>query len=285
MVSKHKITAYTSDTLLYEWATNAAEKKGMKRSAYLESLIREEMQRKKAETGDTSSRLKAQFTIFETFTPREQILSTHTCDNYDTDAELKANVLMQPLPNPQEKVKNFLSWLKEKAHANISADFYLEALNKYIREPDSEYYAVFLKTCFRGWIIKDEQKSPLLCNHQSTYLPLLVTETLWDEYDGRYDFFNIRYLRQTDIIKRKTERVFSDKYVGASLIFEKQHQHKDLGGFFIPVLRNPVSLKQRLISLPLMNRFGSANYLFTGVGAGNNKERFCLKGMELIKQL
>lgn len=284
MASKHKITAYTSDTRLYEWATNAAEKKGIKRSAYLESLIREEMQRQKAETGGTSSRLKAQFTIFETFTPREQILSAYADDNYEVDAELNTNVFTQLLPNPQEKVKNFLSWLEEKNHANIYGDFHTEAINKYIRAPDSEYRTVFLKTCFRGWIIEDEQKSPLLCKYQTTYLPLFVTEALWDEYDGYYDFFNIRYFRQTDIIKRKTERIFSDKYVGAALIFEKQHQHKDSGGFFIPVLRNPVSLKQRLISPSLMNRFGRANYLFTGVGAGNNKERFFLRGLEYIRQ-
>lgn len=284
MASKHKITAYTSDTRLYEWATNAAEKKGMKRSAYLESLIREEKQRQKAETGDTSSRLKAQFTIFETFTPREQILSACAGDDYDTDAEFKANVFMQPLPNPQKKVKNFLSWLEEKAHANIYADFHMEALNKYIRASDSEYRTVFLKTCFRGLIIKDKREDSLHCSYQVSYLPLIITKELWDKFEGRYDFFNIRYLRQTDIIKRKTENKFSEKYVGAALIFENQHQHKDSGGYFIPVLRNPVSLKQRLISPTLMKRFGRANYLFTGVGAGNNKERFCLKGMEHIRQ-
>lgn len=178
MASKHKITAYTSDTRLYEWATNAAEKKGMKRSAYLESLIREEMHRQKVETGDTSSRLKAQFTIFENFTPREEILSAYASVNYDADSELKANFFMQPMTNPQEKAKNFLSWLEQQVHANISADFHLEALNKYILAPDSEYHTVFLKTCFRGWIIKDEKKTSLLCNSQTTYLPLLVTEAL-----------------------------------------------------------------------------------------------------------
>lgn len=285
MASKHKITAYTSDTRLYEWATKEAEKKGMKRSAYLESLIREEMHRQKVEIGDTSPRLKAQFTIFENFTPREEILSAYASVNYDADSELKANFFMQPMTNPQEKAKNFLSWLEQQVHANISADFHLEALNKYILAPDSEYHTVFLKTCFRGWIIKDEKKTSLLCNSQTTYLPLLVTEALWDKYDGRYDFFNIRYLRQADMVKGKTERIFSDKYIGAALIFEKQHHYKDSGGFFIPVLRNPVSLKQRLTSPSLMKRFGSANYLFTGVGAGNNKERFVLKGLEHIRQL
>ena len=284
MASKHKITAYTSDTHLYEWATNAAEKKGMKRSAYLESLIREEMQRQKTETENSSSRLKAQFTIFDTFTPREQILSAYGGDNYDADAELKANDFMQPLPHTQEKLKNFHSWLEEKNHTNIYTDFHTEALNKYIPAPDKEYHIVFLKTCFRGWIIKNEQKTPLICNYQTTYLPLLVTETLWNKYDGHYDFFNIRYLRQTDITRRKEGIIFSDKYIGAALIFEKQHQHKDHGGFFIPVLRNPVSLKQRLISPSLIKRFGRVNYLFTGVGAGNNKERFFLKGLEHIRQ-
>lgn len=296
MASKYKITAYTSDTLLYEWAEEAAKKKKMTKSEYLESLIREEMHRQKTAAGEPSSRLKPQFTIFETFTPRGQVLNAYSNENLDVNVEaLKSSLanenldanderLMQNVIHPGDRTKNFMSWLGIHIQKSIYADFWHDVSGKYIHLPDCDYHIVFLKLCFRGSLNKDNRKK-LYCNYQITYLPLIITEDLWDKFEGRYDFFNIQYLPQKKVIGRKISRVFADKYTGGAFIFEKQHQHEDLDGFYVPVLRNPVSLEQRLTCPILMKKLSGGNYFFTGVNERNRKERFSLVGLELIRQL
>lgn len=268
MASKHKITAYTSDTHLYEWATNAAEKKGMKRSAYLESLIREEMQHPEKE--DASTALKTRFTIFEKFIPNEDILS-HSFDCQVTD--------LPPPYSRRLREKAILSQLGVCINNDICTDFFGVALKKYIKKPEGEFHAVFVKLAYDGRLLKEKGALSLKCLSHITYLPLLITRELWDKYEGRYDFFNIRYLRQSDIINGDISH-FAKKYAGISPLFERRRLHNDSGGFFIPVFHHPVSLEQRLMSAELVKKLAGSDCLYTGVSASNSKERFCLKERE-----
>lgn len=270
MASKHKITAYTSDTCLYEWAVEAAKKKGMTKSEYLESLIREEMQR--PEKKEVPSVLKNRFIIFKRFTPKEDILS------HSFDCELLA-----PAPSTSLRIreKEIYSQLGHGINKDINKDFFNAALGKYIPEPESDFHTVFVKVFYDGRIYKNKETISLRCRNHVVYQPLLVTRELWDMHEGRYDFFNIIYLRQYDLI-RGTAKDFAEKYAGVSPLFEKIRSHNDSGGFFIPVLRNSVSLEQRLMSADLVKKLAGSDCLYKGVSEGNNKERFCLKGRELI---
>lgn len=297
MASKYKITAYTSDTLLYEWAEEAAKKKRMTKSEYLESLIREEMHRQRTAVGEPSSQLKPQFTIFENFISRERIENACSNEKLDVGAEVlmsqfvnesiddSIKVLLQKLSLPGNRKKHFHLWLENHIQKNIYADFFHKVSEKYIYYPDVEHHIVFLKLFFMGWLIEDNRKASLNCNYQLTYLPLIITKDLWDRFEGRYDFFNIQYLPKKKIIGRKISSAFADKYIGGAFIFERQHHHEDSSGFYIPVFRNPVPLEQRLTCPILMKKLSGKNYFFTGINERNSKERFSLVGLELIRQL
>lgn len=294
MASKYKITAYTSDTLLYDWAVEAAEKKSMTKSEYLESLIREEMHRQRTAAGEPLSRLKPQFTIFEPFIPREQVLNAYSNENVDVGVEVSTSSLanenlgvvterlMRNVTPPGDEKKNFMSWLENHIQSSIYADFLQAVSGKYINCPEGEHHIVFLKLCFRG-SLREDNSTKVYCNYQITYLPLIITEDLWDKFEGRYDFFNIQYLSQKKIIGRKISRVFADKYTGGAFIFEKQHQHEDSDGFYVPVFRNPVTLEQRLTCPILMKKLSGKNYFFIGEKK-RKKERFTLERLELIKK-
>lgn len=272
MASKHKITAYISDTAVFEWVKKTAIKKGVTGSGYLESLIHEDMQKRKTEE---TLVIAPRFSVFDVFTPREQILALSDCLNVD----------YLPLSGPGDREKNYLEQLKNGINSGIHHDFYNNALGEYIKNPNAEFYTVFLKTFFDGWVAEDEGTISLRVNYKILYQSLLITQELWDKYKGLYDFFNIRYLRQTDIITSEFQRSFSRKYAGAAPIFERQKLRNDSGGFFIPVYHKPVTLEERLSDPRLIKKLGGTTDIYTGVDANYNKARFNLKNKGGFKQM
>ncbi|CFQ96233.1 MULTISPECIES: hypothetical protein [Yersinia] len=270
MASKQKITAYISDSVVYEWAKKKAEENGVTGSGYLESLIRQEMQ--KVETEKVPLRMVPRFSVFDTFTPKEQILMLSGGFRiHDSFA-----------PSLGDREKDGIEQIKVGVHQEIYNDFYNVIIGKNSRSLPEQCYIVFLKTFFDGRVLKNDEESHV--NYHLMYQPLLITPNLWDKYGGFYDFFNIKYLRQTDIIRSEFMRTFSSKYAGAAPIFERRKECNDSGGFFIPVYHKPVTLEQRL-SLPVLSKkFENSTNLYIGVDSGNNKERFHLKGREYLKQ-
>lgn len=271
MASKHKITAYISDSTTYEWAKNTATERDLTKSGFLESLIKQEMQ-----LGRSRSKLRPALTIYDTYHPPVQMLTYS--GNYIIGSSI-------PNSSPVLEVGNLIGMITDGVNMGIHNDFHEKALGHYIRRPQGVFDVVFLKTFFEGRVYEDPHVNSVNVSYNVIYLPLIITQEVWDEYGGCCDFFSIRYLRQTDIVRSEWKRSLSGKYTGIMPLFERMKYSNDVGGFFIPVYQTPKKLEDRLEGTDLGKKRSFGNNFFMGVGPTYKKERFCLKGSDLLRNV
>ncbi|WEF12535.1 hypothetical protein M9782_04380 [Pectobacterium actinidiae] len=268
MASKHKITTYFSNTTTYDWVTNAAAEQGVTKSGYLEGLIRQEMDRNQEKTI-----IKSGIMIYEVYIPKER--------SYLLSEQFE--LAISPLDLETKRNKYYNDMIHGSLNTAVYNDFYGEVTKKYIQLPESDYYVILLKTEFEGRISIIRKGSLNLAYHV-VYQPFIITQNLWDKHDGRYDFFNIRYLRQTDLINKQWERTIPNRYVGVSPIFDRKQLGNDKGGFFIPVLREPQAWQEIIHDKIIQKNLSPNKDAILGVTVSSNKERFNLKGCELFKE-
>ncbi|KGA23611.1 hypothetical protein AO825_00170 [Pectobacterium brasiliense] len=269
MASKHKITTYFSNTTTYDWVTKAAAEQGVTKSGYLEGLIRQEMERNREK-----AIIKSGLMIYEVYRPKPQsfLLSE------------QFGLAISPLTLETKRNEYYNGMIHESINAAIYDDFYGEVTKKYIPLPKNEYYIILLKTEFEGRISLID-KNALNIAYHLVYQPFIITQDLWDKHDGRYDFFNIRYLRQTDLINKQWERTIPNRYVGVAPIFDRKQLGNDKGCFFIPVLREPQAWQEIINDKKIQKNLSQNKDAILGVTVSSNKERFNLKGRELFKEL
>lgn len=266
MASKYKITTYLSDKALYERVINSAKKAGMTQSKYVESLLMQE----RPHANDVR-KVRPELEIYGYYYPRQDIFPSH--------GEL---VLEETLARAlRDRERFYFDQIMKEINAGILSDFYKEVYgeNVYKVDDDSAVF-VFLRQQFFGRLMKSSNVSSVELKYRVMYQPMIITSAEWDKYSGYYDFFNIRYLRQSDLINREWRRSFSSRYSGVVPIFERRMEHRDHSGFFIPVFKDPKFFLDRVSEVK--NTFIGENGFFCGINRINNKERFNLKGRELL---
>ncbi|MBN1084991.1 hypothetical protein JNO12_08420 [Erwinia aphidicola] len=266
MASKYKITTYLSDKALYERVINSAKKAGMTQSKYVESLLMQE----RAHANDVR-KVRPEIEIYDHYYPRQDIFPSHG-----------ALVLDEVLASTPSERKSFYSeQIIQAANAGILADFYKEVYGENVHKVDDDSAIfIFLRLQFSGSLKKSSNVSSVELKYRVMYQPMIITSTEWDKYSGYYDFFNIRYLRQSDLINKEWRRRLSNRYSGVAPIFERRREHNDHCGFFIPVFKEPKFFADRLSEIG--NTTAGVNDLFYGVKNTNNKERFNLNGRKLL---
>nr|WP_302824056.1 hypothetical protein [Hafnia alvei] len=266
MASKYKITTYLSDKALYERVINSAKKAGMTQSKYVESLLMQE----KPHDNDVR-KVRPEIEIYDHYYPRQDIFPSHG-----------ALVLDEALAStPSERKLFYSEQIIQAANAGILADFYKEVYGENVHKVDDDSAIfVFLRLQFSGSLKKNLNVSSVELKYRVMYQPMIITSAEWDKYSGYYDFFNIRYLRQSDLINKEWRRNFSSRYSGVAPIFERRREHKDHCGFFIPVFKEPKFFADRLSEIS--NATVGVNDFFCGVKNTNNKERFNLSGRKLL---
>lgn len=266
MASKYKITTYLSDKALYERVINSAKKAGMTQSKYVESLLMQE----RPHANDVR-KVRPEIEIYDHYYPRQDIFPSYG-----------ALILEKALAStPRDRKQFYVEQIIQAANAGIFADFYNEVYgeNVYKVDDDSAVF-VFIRLQFYGSLMKGLNNSSVELKYRLMYQPLIITPTEWDKYSGYYDFFNIRYLRQSDLINKEWRRSFSSRYSGVAPIFERRREHKDHSGFFIPVFKEPKFFADRFNEIS--NITAGVNNLFFGVKNYSNKERFNLKERKLL---
>ncbi|MDT8208692.1 MULTISPECIES: hypothetical protein [Serratia] len=266
MASKYKITTYLSDKALYERVINSAKKAGMTQSKYVESLLMQE-----SPHASDVRKVRPEIEIYDHYYPRQDIFPSHG-----------ALVLDEALAStPSERKLFYSEQITQAANAGILADFYKEVYGENVHKVDHDSAIfVFLRLQFSGSLKKNSNVSSVEFKYRVMYQPMIITSTEWNKYSGYYDFFNIRYLRQSDLINKGWRRNFSSKYSGVVPVFERRREHRDNSGFFIPVFKEPKFFSDRVSEVK--NTFIGDNGFFCGVKNINNKERFNLKGRWLL---
>ncbi|MGX1957445.1 hypothetical protein [Serratia proteamaculans] len=266
MASKYKITTYLSDKALYERVINSAKKAGMTQSKYVESLLMQE----RPHANDVR-KVRPEIEIYDHYYPRSDIYPSHG-----------GLVLEETLARAlRVRSRFYFDQIMKEINAGILSDFYKEVYGENVPKVDDESAVfVFLRQQFFGRLIKSSNVSSVELKYRVMYQPMIITSTEWDKYSGYYDFFNIRYLRQSDLINQGWRRDFSSKYSGVVPVFERRKEHRDHSGFFIPVLKEPKFFSDRVSEVK--NTFIGENSFFCGIKNINNKERFNLKGRELL---
>ncbi|HFF8440723.1 TPA: hypothetical protein ACGE4L_003717 [Serratia marcescens] len=267
MASKYKITTYLSDKTLYEQVINSAKKAGMTQSKYVESLLIQGRPH-----ANDAWKVRPEIEIYDHYYPRQDIFPSHGV--FALEEALAST--------PRDRKRFYVEQIIQAANAGILVDFYKEVYGENVHKVDDDSAIfVFLRLHFSGSLMNNSNVSNVNVKYRVMYQPIIVTSTEWDKYSGCYDFFNIRYLRQSDLINKEWRRSFSSRYSGVAPIFERRREHKDHSGFFIPVFKEPKFFADRLNEIS--NTAAGVNDLFCGVKNTNNKERFNLKGRALLK--
>lgn len=268
MASKHKITTYFSNTTTYDWVTNAAAEQGVTKSGYLEGLIRQEMERNQEKTI-----IKPRIMIYEPYKIQEQY--------FILSGQCNLNII--PFTSIKESEKYYSNELNSNIDTDVYDDFNNEVIKKYILLPSIDHFVILLKTEFDGRVFKRNENFLNITYHVN-YQPIIITRYLWDKYEGCYDFLNIRYLRQTDLISRHWQRAISNRYAGVAPIEDRKIFGKDKGGFFIPVLRKSQDWQEMVSDKVGQGGIFPGENIVRGVTTSFNQERFNLKGRELFRE-
>ncbi|MFJ5508389.1 hypothetical protein [Pectobacterium jejuense] len=268
MASKHKITTYFSNTTTYDWVKNAAAEQGVTKSGYLEGLIRQEMDRNQEKTI-----IKPRVMIYEPYKVQERYLVLSS----------QCNLNIIPFTSIKESEKYYNNELNSNIDTDVYNDFYHNVINRNMLLPSVDHFVILLKTELEGRVfIREGNLLNIIYN--VNYQPIFITENLWRKYDGYYDFFNVRYLRQTDLISRHWQRTISNRYAGVAPIEDRKIFGKDKGGFFIPVLRKSQDWQEMVSDKLGQGDIFQGENIVRGVTTAFNQERFNLKGRELFRE-
>ncbi|UKE84367.1 hypothetical protein PJ912_03350 [Pectobacterium colocasium] len=268
MASKHKITTYFSNTTTYDWVTNTAAEQGLTKSGYLEGLIRQEMERNQEKTI-----IKSGIMIYEPYKIQGQhfILAS------------QCNINVMPFRSVKEREEYHNKTLNSDIDASIYNDFNNEVTIKHISLPRLDYFVILLKTELEGRVfIRNENLFNII--YYVNYHPIIITQELWIKHGGYYDFFNINYLRQTNLISKNWQQGIAKRYTGFAPIDDRKKFCKDKNGFFIPVLREPVSWNEIVNKKAEKEGLFPGGVIIRGITTAFSQERFNLKDRKLLKE-
>lgn len=259
MAYKFKVTMYYSDEETKEFLLGKAVKANGKRSEslYLYSLVTNEREGQHQADNEGKSPPPSVQLFPEFTTSREFTVSGHI-----TFSGL-AHVFQQ-----QEK-ESALMRLKHKSLMEaIDLKIHEDVIKKdsFKREEQNEdYFLVVLKTYIACYYSCPSAQSGIYEGmFTATCRVIIVNRALWDNYNGKFNFEKIRYIKYEDIAK-------TGKGIPGGLCKVAEISAKDkTGAFFIPVSTLPVKFPEKT---------NPGLVLIKGVEVSFHKERLKLKAM------